>query len=384
MPQQLATSKSGSISLCMIVRNESQNLARCLASVKPYVDEMIVVDTGSEDNTVEIAHQYGANVSHFTWCDDFAAARNYAVSQATSDWILTLDADEELVVTDSNFREQLAANPEMLMYLITIRDMYVDQVPLLLSRVFRNHPQLRYAGRFHEQLEYQGQALPKERVSALTSIYFNHYGYEPEVAERKNRDRNIPILEKIRQEGNHNLMLLTCLANLYHATAQAEKSQECFSEAFDRLLPHLMSGEPPLEKTCVPILLFNLGTRVLEDEDFETSRMICQRGCEWYPNFPPLLYLTGKLLHTLGFYLGATGYFEECLQLGRSGHYLKGESFQPEFMTKIPAHSLGCAYVRLSQWQNAAAAFKLALSFSPDFEEAQQGLEYAEQCMAGV
>ena len=84
------------ISLCMIVKNEEKNLGKCLESLKGIVDEMIVVDTGSTDRTVEIAKEYGARVEHFEWVGDFSKARNYAFSLATCDYIYSADADEEI------------------------------------------------------------------------------------------------------------------------------------------------------------------------------------------------------------------------------------------------------------------------------------------------
>ena len=84
------------VSLCMIVKKEEKNLGKCLDSLKGIVDEMIVVDTGSTDRTVEIAKEYGARVEHFEWVDDFSKARNYAFSLATCDYIYSADADEEL------------------------------------------------------------------------------------------------------------------------------------------------------------------------------------------------------------------------------------------------------------------------------------------------
>ncbi|MEN9614721.1 MAG: hypothetical protein RL022_143, partial [Chloroflexota bacterium] len=92
----VATAPGERIALVMIVRDEASNLERCLASAVPWVDEMVVVDTGSADATVEIAESFGARVGHFAWCDNFAAARNAALGLATADWVLQLDGDEVL------------------------------------------------------------------------------------------------------------------------------------------------------------------------------------------------------------------------------------------------------------------------------------------------
>src|SRR5690606_15855947 len=85
-----------SISACLIVKNEARHLQRCLASIAPVVDEIIVVDTGSTDTTVEIARQFTPHVHFFEWCDDFSAARNAALQYATQDWVLIINGDEEM------------------------------------------------------------------------------------------------------------------------------------------------------------------------------------------------------------------------------------------------------------------------------------------------
>mgnify|MGYP001386520006 CR=1 FL=1 len=84
-----------SISLCMIVKNEEDVLIRCLESVKYIVDEIIIVDTGSTDSTVEIAKKYGARIFYYKWDDSFSSARNYSLEKATKEWILIMDADDE-------------------------------------------------------------------------------------------------------------------------------------------------------------------------------------------------------------------------------------------------------------------------------------------------
>ena len=92
-------SQAQRISLCMIVKDEEEMLPRCLESVRGAVDEIIVVDTGSSDRSVDIAREYGASVVEFAWCEDFAAARNAGLERASGDWILFLDADEALEAT---------------------------------------------------------------------------------------------------------------------------------------------------------------------------------------------------------------------------------------------------------------------------------------------
>lgn len=91
----------------MIVKNEAAHLARCLASVQAWVDEIILVDTGSTDETIAIAESFQARIFSFAWCNDFAAARNVSLAQAQGEWIFVIDADEELIVTDPAWLSQL-------------------------------------------------------------------------------------------------------------------------------------------------------------------------------------------------------------------------------------------------------------------------------------
>ena len=95
-----AAKNNGSLSLCMIVKNEEQHLTRCLLSAQPAVDELILVDTGSTDRTKDIARAFGAKVFDFPWTNDFSEARNYSLSKASGDWILVLDADEVISSLD--------------------------------------------------------------------------------------------------------------------------------------------------------------------------------------------------------------------------------------------------------------------------------------------
>lgn len=376
--------KKTTLSLCMIVKNERENLSRCLASVQPYVNEIVVVDTGSEDETPEIAKQFGAKLEYFEWCNDFAAARNYALSKVTGDWILVLDADEELIVTSEDFFTQLTSSPEIIAYSLSLTDVDSPQgmTSLQTPRLFRNREEFRYVSGYHEQLTYQGRAISHHLIGQLDGLKILHYGYGVNQIYQKNVNRNIPILESLRQQEGLSIMLLYCLAGMYSDTQQIEKAQKCYAEAFDKLLPDLMDGTAPKESGFVPSLMFILGTQFLQEEDYETVRLICQRGLEWFPTYPPLNYLTGSALKVLGFPLGATVYFKTCLELNQNNNYYKGEPFEQRYMTTYPAYDLGRIYIELEQPQAALAAFELVLSFDVNFMDAQQKVDMIKQYLA--
>jgi hypothetical protein len=139
------------LSVCMIVKNEERFLGQCLASVKDIADELIVIDTGFTDRTVEIAREHGAQVGHFEWCNDFAAARNASIAPATGDWILFLDADEELSPTEKAELARLLIQTQVSLYRWPLINTHQGEKSLFyVPRLFRNPPRLMFYGCVHE------------------------------------------------------------------------------------------------------------------------------------------------------------------------------------------------------------------------------------------
>lgn len=176
-----------SLSACLIVRDEEALLPGCLESILGAVDEIVVVDTGSIDNTVEIAHRYGARLGFFAWIDDFAAARNYAIGQARCDWILIIDADERIdpasipVLRSALDREDITGY-----WMTTVSD---DLLRYWTPRIFRNRPDMRYKGVIHEM-------PPVDRGNwDCLPVVMHHLGYTPEVLVSKDKyERNLRLL----------------------------------------------------------------------------------------------------------------------------------------------------------------------------------------------
>ncbi|MGZ6249071.1 MAG: tetratricopeptide repeat-containing glycosyltransferase family 2 protein [Syntrophales bacterium] len=163
-----------SISLCMIVKNEEHCLGRCLKSVCDNVDEIIVVDTGSTDRTLEIAKSYGARIYHHPWENDFSKHRNQSLSYATGSWIFQLDADEELFPEDGSALRDVVRREKADYYHCRFYDMEKDDSihgVFYLTRLFRNGMGMRYARKVHNQLQVRGK-------EAFSAIRIRHYGYD--------------------------------------------------------------------------------------------------------------------------------------------------------------------------------------------------------------
>jgi tetratricopeptide (TPR) repeat protein len=190
------------ISLCVIARDEEAFIGGCLDSAAPYVDELVVLDTGSVDRTVEIAREHGARIERFTWVDDFAAARNAAINAATGDWVLMLDADERLVPESGPLLRTLAASlPDgahgyrVLILNRTLGDTPQEGGTHTIARFFPRLDDVRYVGAIHEDLAFRGRPEATVTVDG-TALAIVHFGYDEEVVRARDKvNRNLRLLE---------------------------------------------------------------------------------------------------------------------------------------------------------------------------------------------
>lgn len=190
--------KMAKLSLCMIVKDESDFLKKCLDSVKPIVDEIIVVDTGSKDRTVEVAESFGAKVIKHKWNNNFSEARNVSLKHATGDWILVLDADETISEGDlPKIRKLMEKDVDA--FALIQRNYFKDRKPTALElsaegdaykdsksydgwfpsplvRLFRNNKGYEFTGIIHELIE--PSIKQKGGMIKTTSIPIHHFGLE--------------------------------------------------------------------------------------------------------------------------------------------------------------------------------------------------------------
>lgn len=187
------------LTLCMIVKNEAHNLEECIKPLKSVLDEIIVVDTGSEDETKKIAKNLGAKVFDFTWCNDFAAARNESIRHAMGDYILWLDADDRIdeqnIEKIKLLRKDFSARRDKAYYLIINNQSPVDGETLFRQlRIFPNIRGALFQGKVHEQICYS--LIRKGIKFENIDIEIKHIGYSDSESIIKKAQRNLSIIER--------------------------------------------------------------------------------------------------------------------------------------------------------------------------------------------
>ncbi|NOY77250.1 MAG: glycosyltransferase [Calditrichaeota bacterium] len=181
------------ISICMIVKDEEKHLPKCLESVKGLGAELVIVDTGSTDRTIEIARGYGARVFHFPWNNNFSDARNESLKHATKDWIIWLDADDRLPKSEHEKIRRLARQKPDRGFHFILRNQGLDDSRCFQLRMFPNHPDIRFEGAVHEQAAsaLKRLHLPIEN----TDVTLIHTGYATEEIVRAKKKKYVNMME---------------------------------------------------------------------------------------------------------------------------------------------------------------------------------------------
>lgn len=280
------------ISLCMIVKNEETTLGRALASVKGAVDEIIIGDTGSTDKTLDIAASFGAKTLRLTWEDSFAKARNQVLEQARGDWVLQLDADEELMPGEAGKLRGLTSTNGILAYKLPIIDTHAIMTNTSLTRFFRNRPDIRYTHRIHEHpafvrpvgaREVAQPAADLEELTQTADVKIIHHGYsESSVAEGAKVERNLKLLMLGLKEAPDDIVYL------YHTGQELAALGD-----FDKALPLLLKAFEHPSSTGMPIIGRNLALSLLYAGRFEEAVSATKKVSAMFPTWAEPVFLAG-------------------------------------------------------------------------------------------
>jgi glycosyltransferase involved in cell wall biosynthesis len=270
------------LSLSMIVKNEEKHLSKCLSSVKGVVDEIVVVDTGSSDRTIEIAESFGAKIFHFDWVNDFSAARNFALSKCSGDWILYLDADEELNPDSiEEVNKYKAQNPVGVNCTVkSLGSLSVNESVMKYPRMFANIPGLEFTGKVHEQII---DSLKKNKIPIVDSgIEIIHYGYAiDEESLQQKKERNLSLLLSNENKKNNTYDKLKLIQTLI--------SLDKYDEAEMRVNTFIKSKN--ISANDLALSLFYMAQIKFEKNDLKSANDFALRSLKKLSSKPELNYL---------------------------------------------------------------------------------------------
>lgn len=224
-----APSLKPGIAAALIVRNESRFIRDCLVSLTGHVDDIIVIDTGSDDDTIAIVNEFPARLGHFTWCDDFSAARNHALDQVAHEWVLYIDADERLLLPDPGAFRQCLADASKAAWKLRLHPR-LGWTAYSELRIFRNDKRIRFEGEIHERVHVGVNRVCREdgQSIGLASAGLQHVGYEDDQSHKL--PRNIPLLQAYLAREPSRIYCWWHLGEQYRLQADNEAARDAWAQ----------------------------------------------------------------------------------------------------------------------------------------------------------
>ena len=340
------------ISLAMICRNNDDTIGAALASVKPYVDEMVLVDTGSTDKTIAIAFDGGADYVHAsTWKDDFSYHRNFSLSLCREPWILWMDSDEVLTPEGGKRLRGLceSAGPEIggFTYLQKSPNMIVERVGLI-----RNDPRLRFVGRVHEQI------VPSLKKAGYlveqTDIIVEHH------QDKIDRNpRNLELLKMQVADYPQSPYWLHKLGHTYLGQEQYEDAIHYFIQAKECSNP---------DDSYMPKLYSYLTLCYLLTNRLDEARATAHEGTEKYPHDPEVLFYWSMVAHTEKRWKDAENGYSCILKMKQS-------LFEADPRLHIKTrHNLAAVYEDTKDYPKALQQWQMIINSDSTYKAAWEGL----------
>jgi glycosyltransferase involved in cell wall biosynthesis len=342
------------LTAALIVKNEEKFLGACLASIKGLVDEVVIVDTGSTDRSMEIALQAGARVEEAPWTGDFSAARNRALDLARGDWILYIDADETAQPgCFPEVRAQLAASTQI-GYHVSLRPS-PGHTPYLILRLFRNQPDIRFRGIIHENVWPSILERYSESDVGFSRLTLNHLGYEGDQSAK--HARNLPLLHRGLRQDPLGIFSWCHLADIYYALGRRRFAERALLSAIAVARSRTKSavGDDLPYLRLIPRLV----ERGAEPDD------LMREALRRFPANAQLWWLNGRILIGQGKFEDAIPAFERVLAFGKAGDFDPYTAYDERIFTTMSYESLATCCFRLGRFEESRRYYELAAAADP-------------------
>jgi glycosyltransferase involved in cell wall biosynthesis len=356
------------LSAVIIVRDEAEFLTTCLTSIQDVCDEIVVVDTGSADGSRDVAQSFGAVLGEFPWNDSFADARNVSLDMATGEWILYIDADEQLVDLDVEAaRAELTRRTDAVALRVLFRQR-PHFSPYREFRLWRHRDDIRFFGRIHETM------VPDiRRVSQLEHLVIDvsetfsicHYGYEGD--QTRKHLRNLPLLEKRVEEYPNRCYLWNHLGSVRKALGDTQGALAAWMTGIDLIRRRGIDD-------ASDVLLYSSLMKHLFERGDDVSAIVAEARAI-VPWFLMTDWYDGVWLQRLGRHLEAIERFQYLIDQGpdpESGYI----AYDNRLFTDLPRAAIGSSLYELGEHGKSLAAYRSAAQFQPE------NLEYRTKVIA--
>lgn len=357
----------------LIINNEAELLPRCLDSLAG-ADEIIVVDTGSTDESAGIAQSYGAKVLHREWTDDFSEARNAGLPYATTDWILVIDADEVLNTSLPEIKAMLR-DTAAAAFTVKIKNWFgsipEDCITHRAVRLFRNRQEYRYSGKVHEGIDTA--IISRDGIAAIldSEVAIIHFGYLPELMARKNKiSRNEYLLRRALEEQpgdcfySYNLAVACCQAG------RLEEAESLLSRTIARTPLQVSYRAAMIRDVCK----IHLALGNMKEIDSLLSKELPR-----YNDYPDLHYIQGQSRESQGLPERAFQSYQHALNFSDNSNPNEKYVHEQGMSTFRPLHRMGVISQQLGHLEEAARYFHRSLQHHALFTPALQGIVSAFQ-----
>lgn len=360
------------ISLCMIVKDEAQNLPQCLESVRGIVDEIVILDTGSSDATVKISNKYGARILHHPWNGNFGDMRNYALKHPSGAWILQLDADERLVPEDVQFIKEAIKNKgvnSVFCNIINIKGSLIGHTQFYSQRLFRNGAGAFYEGAVHETLRIKGNALFPSNIRII------HHGYNLDEAQMIAKSkRNASILERQIMKNPHDTSSFLHLSKCYFAQGLYELTILAGKKVLENIDVRTIRINPEIEVFMIMAFAY------VRKHDLDAAERMCQCAIEIDHDYIDPVFFMGKLCYDTKRYGQAIIWLKQYKELREELKKIPRFDFKETYFMDVAydAHlTLGSCYLEVGKFDKAEKEFLNAIEQNPESAEAYNGLAVA-------
>lgn len=370
------------LTACFITRNHEKCLPAAINAVRGLADDILVVDTGSTDDTVAVAGNLGARVLSFAWADNFSQACNFALDQAQGDWILWLNPDEEVVAASRAVIADALKAPQAFCYHLRVQqELRPEQrgygTANFQARLFRRDPEVRFRGRLHPSFVTPLEELAARAHLAIGSLDANirRHAYLSQPTPDKLRWavrlleaelRDLPGQLHYQIELGRNLLAL-----------DDPRGHEVLAEASEQV--RRLTGAPEAPNTTVGSLLEYLLSVTPEQNrggiDRSQARELAQH---WFPHTPPVIWALANERFAANDFAAAAEMLTRLVHMGRTGAYDRRENFDPDIIGPAALVNLGICQLHLQNWQQAKDCFGPLLSSPVHQEKARRGYGYAE------